>query len=167
MSYLLTIDPGARYAAWALWNKGDGTLLEARQTPDARLLPNIADHVLGPVYEHLGGPPRVVHPVVHPLRVLVELPREYDEDKAERAKDLFLVAATAGALVMAFNLPHTTAEFVRPPEWKGQLPKPVHHQRAWAVLTGAEQGRVFATTKNRHNVLDAVAMGLWALRRLR
>lgn len=171
MNYLLTIDPGARYAAWALWDAAG--LVEARQTPDSNALRVIVQNVTGPIHAYVvnvavqpRSPGRLVH-VLDGIDVLVELPQEYDDDKEERAKDLFRVAATAGALAFAFDVPGNTVKFVRPPEWKGQVPKRVHHARALTVLSAGEQSRIYSTPKVHHNVMDAVAMGLWARRRIR
>ena len=165
MNYLLTIDPGARYAAWALWDAAG--LVEARQTPDSNALRTIIQNVAGPTHAYVANVVAVQPRSPGGIDVLVELPQEYADDKEERSKDLFRVAATAGALAFAFDVPGNTVKFVRPPEWKGQVPKRVHHARALTVLSAREQSRIYSTPKVHHNVMDAVAMGLWARRRIR
>lgn len=152
--YLLTIDPGATYAAWALWR--DGVLEKAEQTSASKTLGGVVRKAI----EGVAVGPRG-------FSVLIELPQHYTEDREERAADLFRVAATAGALAYAFEAWGANVTFVRPPEWKGQVPKAAHHARALQVLRADERVRVYCSAKDRHNVWDAVAMGLWALKRIR
>jgi hypothetical protein len=69
----------------------------------------------------------------------------------------------------------------KPRQWKGQVPKPIHHHRAWKALSGAEREVLPADTLARiligvdggpyswdgHNFLDAIALGLKHLKRVR
>ncbi len=101
-------------------------------------------------------------------------------------------ALLAGAFVA---LGATLVEYL-PAEWKGQIQKPVHHERIWAALSSAERAIVadtfqdpeiqilaarrkgalsrWARSSNAHypansrlpDVLDAVGLGLFHLGRI-
>lgn len=103
--------------------------------------------------------------------------------------------AVAGAF-LAGRLSTGGVVFTEPRHWKGSRPKPVHHQEAWAELLPRERSILPADTYTRicnavergaldrwrksggsyygrsqgsdvHNLLDAVALGLWYLGRLK
>ncbi len=48
---------------------------------------------------------------------------------------------------------------IRPIKWKGNIPKKIHHERVLRLLSSKEKKAV----PKDHNVLDAVALGLYAL----
>ena len=83
--------------------------------------------------------------------------------------DLVDVALVAGAC--AGLLPAKVA-FVKPRRWKGTAPKRVTNRRTREVLT-SEEVHVYTVAMTavpaglRHNVLDAIGIGLWALGRKR
>jgi len=56
-----------------------------------------------------------------------------------------------------------TQEFL-PVQWKGNVPKPIHHDRLREALSSNEQ-KVFDTLG--HDARDAVGIGLYALKRTR
>lgn len=58
-------------------------------------------------------------------------------------------------------------KLVQPREWKGQRPKEVDNRYTLRLLCDHERRIVMrSTTKaQRHNVIDAVGLGLWALGR--
>jgi hypothetical protein len=64
-----------------------------------------------------------------------------------------------GVFAQAFRA--TTHLGVKPREWKGQVPKDVHHARLVKTLTPDELAMVEASAPPslRHNVLDAVGIG--------
>jgi hypothetical protein len=62
-------------------------------------------------------------------------------------------------------------EYVLPAQWKGQVPKAVHHKRVRATLMTDEQvvSDVYLDTIKpalRHNVWDAIGLGLVVLGRM-
>ena len=181
MNYLCTVDPGARYAAWALWD-GGGALLACGQTTEAvggltcvRVATRLDADVVAAWTGHRmrnKEAPNLVKSVL-----LVELPERYDEDDETREKDLLRVAATGGAVAGVFTHAGWVAASTSPAKWKGQLPKTVHHQRVREVFQRSPRGPLerwvletclaVHNAKNHHNILDAVAMGLWFNRRTR
>jgi hypothetical protein len=75
--------------------------------------------------------------------------------------DLIQLAGVVGVFAQAFRA--TTHFGVKPREWKGQVPKDVHHARLVKTLTPEELAMVEAAAPPslRHNVLDAVGIGQW------
>lgn len=55
-------------------------------------------------------------------------------------------------------------EKYRPAEWKGTIPKRVHHLRVWNVLN--EEERLLVPSMTEHDTWDAVGGGLFAVGRV-
>lgn len=112
----------------------------------------------------LGAPP-----VVGVTEVLIEKPTLYPRSKA-RSSDVITLAVRAGECGGAYGSLGVAVEYVEPRTWKGQVPKDVHHARIWATLAQDERLVVdravsgLAPSK-RHNVLDAVGLGLYGVGR--
>ncbi len=99
-----------------------------------------------------------------PCECVCEIPQVYSGDGAKKAAALIDLAVAAGR--MTGQLP---TKYVRPASWKGQVPKDIHHARVRAVLTPAEfavYNAVDCPASKRHNVLDAIALGLKTLGRM-
>lgn len=95
-----------------------------------------------------------------PDLVVVECPVVYPRGagKGEDPNDLIQVALSAGACMAACM--HSVT--VTPGEWKGQVPKNIHHRRIEPQLTEAMRRDINSVPAIlRHNVLDAIALGLW------
>lgn len=140
---LLSIDPGA-FAGWALF---DGTLLIqcGLVTPG-----NWAYFVDEP-------------PWSSPVNVLIEEPTLYPHSKANPASVMAL-QLKVGELKGRFEAVGCKVELVEPRTWKHSVPKHIHHARAAKVLNDAERALV---ANKRHDVWDAVCLGLWKLKRMR
>ena len=105
-------------------------------------------------------------------RAVIERPMIYPGGRQKaRPADVITLAVRAGewgGRVESFL--SITPEYVEPSTWKGQVPKDVHQLRIWARLAPDEQelvataGRGVSASK-RHNIVDAVGIGLWALGR--
>lgn len=80
-------------------------------------------------------------------------------------KLLVIGAQLAGATQIAFG---SSIHSYHPHEWKGQLPKSVHHERIKKRLSPAELDRIELPKAKTlaHNVWDAVALGLYHLGRV-
>jgi hypothetical protein len=135
---LLTIDPG-NATGWALWRR---------------------DGLTGCGL----GDPRSACDVDWIEEVWIESPVIYPRSKA-RPNDIVLLARGAGEWGGRYES-EAAVHYVEPATWKGQLPKDVHHARIWSKLNAAEQAIVNAACRGmapskRHNVLDAVGIGLW------
>lgn len=143
MGILLAVDPGAD-AGWAFFD--DGRLIGCG----------------------LGTPRQD-----RPDRVVIEKPMIYPGGRQEvPPNDLITLAVRAGEVGGAFRALGAVVDYVLPRTWKnGPIPKDVMHKRILRRLDDAERalidvaGRGMAPSK-RHNMLDAVGIGLWGLRRL-
>lgn len=100
-----------------------------------------------------------------------ELPRIYPMGKSRaRPNDLIKLAATAGRLTAPW--PEDKLIWVPPHDWKGQVPQDILEERIWEALSLVERQRLnevvslYAKGK-RHNILDAVGIGLYVLKRRR
>lgn len=147
MSTLVALDPGVKNLAWAQF--GAGALTRCGLSREGSAVCHA--HALA----SLSCPDVLVLEQMAPR----DLPN---------AADLIAVSHTgayvAGALRPVVLL-YPTAK-----EWKGSVPKRIHHDRLAAKLSPAERA-VIAEVAVRvpagllHNVWDAVGLGLWGLRR--
>lgn len=117
----------------------------------------------------LGQPPAQRAPFV---RVIVERPKIYPKGKTKNPNDVLTLALNAGEWAGEYRaLSRTTSvEYVTPQDWKGQTPKEIQHARDYDKLSPEERhvvakgGKGIAPSK-RHNMLDAVGIGLFAVGR--
>lgn len=134
---LLAIDPG-RDTGWAIYEKGT---LEGCG---------------------LGLPPMRYY-----RQVVIERPQVYGSGTARvDPNDLITLAIRVGRHVERFESKAIHVSLVLPREWKGQVPKPIHHKRILAKLTVAERSVVmqgYVPASKLHNMLDAIGIGLWWL----
>lgn len=147
MVRLLAVDPGTNALGWALFGGKDlleAGLLRGKDVQDIlRDLPSLPAHD----------------------NVIVEVPRIYPRGPA-RPNDLIGLAVVAGAA--AARAPGD-ATFVFPHQWKGQVPKEIHHRRIFLQLADSEleKVRLRGVPKSLiHNVNDAIGLGLWAVGRM-
>lgn len=100
--------------------------------------------------------------------VVVEVPLIRPE-RVERAEpnDLMKLALVAGAAAAVMDSPANTRT-VHPSSWKGGRPKKVDNPYTLGLLSKAESAiykEAEAPASLRHNMIDAIGLGLWALRR--
>ena len=161
---ILCVDPGIRGCGVALFDSDDRRLARCA-------------YVKNPARS--GGGPReaacmgaaVFNAVHEPARfVVVEWPQVYAQGKQKGDQaDLLSLAAVDGAIVGAFGL--SEAASVLPRVWKGQVPKEIMVSRILLRLTDGERGIFEACTREvpkslRHNVVDAIGIGLFTVGRL-
>ena len=92
----------------------------------------------------------------------IENPSIYDRKRWKgNPNDLIKVANVAGMCFAACSL-YCQAHFVKPTEWKGQTEKAIDNKRTLQLLSDAEHS--IAKGQSDH-VLDAIGIGLWALKR--
>ena len=138
---LVAIDPGER-AGIAYFHGGELLLAEA---------------------------PQASRPMQEPRekvkQAVLEVPFKYPRDNIDPNR-LITLAVTAGRLLGRFEAKGVL--FVHPRQWKGQRPKNVDIRYTYKLLSPNEQKVVDKATTlktERHNVLDAVGIGLWKLGR--
>jgi hypothetical protein len=109
-------------------------------------------------------------PIKPGSRFVIERPQVYARDKSKGdPADLVEVALAAGAWAREAARLGFAVELVAPATWKGQLPKPVCHERARAVLSPAELERIprVAKTRGGTDMWDAITLALVSATRLR
>jgi len=108
--------------------------------------------------------------------IVAEKPQIYPGIPRTPPNDLVTLALMLGRFTGNIKV-----EYVLPHTWKGQIKKPVSHNRIWDTLFTAERKILPPLTYERiqqgleggaykwegHNFLDAVGIGLWKLGRLR
>ncbi len=97
--------------------------------------------------------------------VVIERPTVYPRSPVP-PNDIVELAITAGGLACSFDGP---VEWVLPRTWKGTIPKEIMAERIIMALTPKERSvldGVKCAASARHNVIDAIGLGLWHLKRL-
>ena len=140
MRTLLAVDPGKHFCGWAFFV--DGVL-----------------HSCG-----LDVPDEIAL-LMHAERLVIELPQIY---RASRTKgdpnDLIDVALVVGQIMASF----TDVTLIKPRAWKGTVKKEVMTARIESKLTDAEKALIPRLSISlRHNVVDAIGIGLFSLGRLK
>ncbi len=155
MSILLAIDPGLRGCGAAVFH--DGVLFEA-------------SYVRSPA--KTGNGPKAWRAMAEAVRLfaqghlidalVLEVPQVYTRGKGD-PDDLIELAGVDGAILG--RLMPVQQYGYKPREWKGSVPKDIHHARVRKTLTEAERQILenSAPASLRHNVLDAIALGKWWL----
>lgn len=155
---ILAIDPG-RDLGWAVLD-ADGQLTHAG----------------------LGAPTHAALPGL-PDKVIIERPQVYS---AKRSKgdpnDLITLAILVGKYTERYEALGRPVEHILPHDWKGSLDPDVCCRRVVASLSDAERTLLFQvlaplarkplttdtlTEGKRHNVIDAVGLAKWSVRRTR
>lgn len=161
---LISIDPGVRGCGCAYWEDGllkAATYVKARgdgQGQRAQAWLPMAKAVSEWAMSTVGG-------LGSPICV-IELPRVYPGARQKGDQnDLIELAAVVGAIVAMLDV---LTAVMYPYEWKGQVPKKIHHERAKKRLSAEELSTVTLPSAKglQHNVYDAIALGLVHLDRL-
>lgn len=108
--------------------------------------------------------------------LIVEIPQDYGPNRTVDPNDLISLGYKVGALIGVFVAYHNlldrkfTHAVIRPNQWKGQVPKNIHHDRTLPALDAREKTvlqTVLETVPKgkRHDVKDAVCLGLWRVKR--
>ena len=149
---LLSIDPGKRSLAWALWIGGDlwaADIERHKAKAWESKIPWLVDQV--------DVKTQVRFQVGLGHLVLVERPRIYPYERRVKPEDLLDLTMVAGACAALGPF-----DCCFPADWKGQTPKKISNARSEAALTPEERARVGT---GDHNVWDAVGIGLWYLKK--
>ena len=160
---MIAIDPGLRGCGVAVFHDGKiaqaGYIRGAKTGRGPAVWSVMAQAVRNEVF--------MWEPENTPLAI--ERPQVYTVGKSKGdPDDLLELTGVVGAICYAHGGPVTA---YRPREWKGQLPKEIHHNRIRKHL--AAEGRLEATERLlagvppslAHNVWDAIGLGRFALSR--
>ena len=147
---LLAIDPGVQCTGWAVFELDH---LIACGLSRAKTL---EEQVVLPL------------PIPDADQLVIVLEEPQVRRDTPRPDDLIKLAMVVGAK-MAQAARFKDVEFIRckPRSWKGSVPKDIHNHRTLALLSPKESAIVSQVFPEglRHNAIDAVGLGLWALKR--
>ncbi len=155
---LLSIDPGKLLVGWALFDNNDSLVRCGLVRSDC--IEDMAWEL-----EVFNSSLRHADQVADEL--IIEVPQIYPQ-RAQKGdpNDCIDVALVAGMSAMLYYNDETV--FVRPKEWKGQRPKDIDNAYTLKCLEPAElkvYEEVACIASLRHNILDAIGIGLWKLNR--
>lgn len=143
MGTLVCVDPGKHAIAVSVWR--ERSLVDARLITGSRLVFSL--EVLR--YD--------------PDQLVVECPMVYPygtKGAGEDPNDLIEVALSAGACLGSCE----KVVCVYPRQWKGTVPKDLHNRRVESQApANAKTFLESVQASLRHNVWDAIGLGLWAL----
>jgi hypothetical protein len=131
----LAIDPGAN-AGWAAFS-ASGLLESCGLAREPYVLP-----------QRLGGWPVLV----------IEEPHEGQTQA--RKRDVIMLASRMGQLIQLTGARSVVR--VQPVQWKGNVPKRIMTKRItdrW--MTAADRGVLAECSSGRHDVVDAIGIGIW------
>lgn len=157
---LVSIDPGLRHCGVAVFS-------DSGELQKTYLIRNKEKTERGPkVWKSMAQEVRLGVPGTFSTLV-IEVPQVYSARFAKgNPADLIELAGVDGALSIC--LPADEVFGYLPRVWKGQVPKDIHNQRIEKTLTSAERTCVIELSATlRHNVWDAVGIGLYHLKRMK
>ena len=105
---------------------------------------------------------------IQPTKAVIEKPQIYDPRKWKGDPNDILNLAVIVGVCVAGLAPYCETRFVTPHMWKGSRPKALDNDYTYSLLS-LEEKTVFDGNKcpksQRNNVLDAIGLGLWTLKR--
>lgn len=166
--WVLAIDPGQHYLAWALLSRGEvvkAGVVEANKGVAARnTLPRgtrarlLATQITSAVVDDLTG---------EDLHIVVE-GQQTREGEGKRGDQQILVemAFNSGfvAGMLALRLGAAVSESVSPTDWKGSIKKDVMLRRISGILEATGERKNMA--RYNKDTKDAAGIGLWYVRRM-
>lgn len=146
--FYLSVDPGLS-TGWALWardSKGGVHLAKCGADPTLRLFATMMPSVAV-----------IERPKIYQARLMKGDPN-----------DIVTLAIRVGRYIERLEQKDVQVLTVYPNEWKGQLPKEVHHPRIFGKLNPAEQAVVSDAgqrmgVKARADMMDAIGIGQYAV----
>lgn len=156
-AHLISLDPGLRGSGIAWWS-ATGSLRHVAYVRNPEKTGN------GP--EAWAGYERVALYDNRADYLVSEVPQVYRAGASKGdPDDLLQLAGVVGVFSVLVSADVRIG--VKPREWKGQVPKDVHHARLIKTLSEADLEKIntAAPPSLRHNVLDAVGIGLWWLKK--
>lgn len=104
---------------------------------------------------------------IGPADIIIEIPQVYPS-RLQKGDPNDLITVAFGAGLVAGRFPCARLHLVKPHQWKGTVPKEIHNRRVQLALNEKERA-IAASTKVlasvRHNMIDAIGLGLWYLKR--
>lgn len=112
-----------------------------------------------------GKPESIVSHIISAEVIAFEMPEIYrarhSKGDPNRLKGLIKQIGWIQGVAWAYNHECAFVEY-QPKQWKGNIPKPVHHERAHSILTSVD---AIPPPFNQDNAWDAIALGLYVVGR--
>ncbi len=161
------IDPGTRMCGVAI-SDGAKPVWAGLVRSNALTLARRAAEMAGglrSILEALAEEGRIAAPGSRADHGCVELPQFYGTDKSKGdVNDLIDIAFVGGAMTTALGCVSLMAPLPR--QWKGTLPKEIHHERLQRDYPAWIEHVERDTPKSmRHHVWDAVGLAVWIQQR--
>lgn len=161
---IVGIDPGTRDVAVAFCDQR-GILVSCHLLRSNHR--TLADRTLHIASQFLDMAPQeyltgiVEKPMIYPQGT-----RHRDKSKRVDPNDIVDLSSVAGAMLVLCD----KSSYVKPQEWKGQMPKDVCHKRIKKILSKEETETLnyylsLVPSSLRHNVLDSVGIALHGVKR--
>ncbi len=120
--------------------------------------------------------PFIVGLLLEPFDLVIELPKDYSGNRQVDPNKLISLGRKVGIITGVFQAYYYLQDIQIKPalfwphEWKGQIPKNIHHDREIPKLDPEEKTVLQKTLAlvpagKRHDVKDAVCLGLWRAKR--
>lgn len=157
---LLAIDPGKKHLGVALFDDGRLVALDELKLPRKEEWSTTSPWRLASAVDAFCA----WHGKARSAKVtdcVIEFPQIYQSsrEKGDPNKSIRYIHTNIGALLVMFQ----NADVIEPQRWKGTIDGDVLIGRALSKLTTTERS---LTDEKTHNAHDAVALGLWRLKRL-
>jgi len=159
---ILSIDPGFRYLGYAVLTKEEilgAGLVTNLQDPD---VPSWPKSNYPPSFLNLAYLLREFNWCESPLAI-IEFPQVHRD--TPNPNDIIKLSAACGAYSSILQAAGFTVQWISPREWKGNVPKPIMFKRILAKVREEEYSKI--DKPKNHNVIDAVGIGLWLIKRQR
>ena len=157
---LVSLDPGVYSCALAGWHAPTSPLEVPRGVLHAAGLSKPCEPLLAPrevlsLIESLGAAN---------APICIEVPVKYATRRSTH-KDVDRMLKVIAEIERAY--PSSKVSKCTPFQWKGNTPKEIQASRILSALTKTEHDAITWPKKSlRHNVIDAIGIGLWRLERL-
>lgn len=167
MKTLISLDPGLREAGLAVFTGGLLTSAFLVRNPNTKDRGGKAWVDMGREVDIILGEAASTETSL--FTFVSEIPQVYREGKSANVSpdDLTNLTGVVGC-VIGFLDPSEVKTYV-PAEWKGQVPKKIHNKRIIAALSSTEVAALDAVkcpASLKHNVVDAIGVGLFELGRM-
>ncbi len=157
---LVSIDPGVKLAGVAVWDNNELTTAWLAKGKDWA---DLAGNILSDLYN------RYPDSIRERFDLAIEKPKIYHQSKQKGdQRDIIELAMAVGAIVTCVAI-EAKATIYEPHEWKGSTPKDIMIVRIKEQISPEEHTRITLPSAKslRHNVFDAIGIGLHHLRKQR
>lgn len=159
MAYVLGIDPGKKATGWAIVHNGEfkvAGLSRINTSSAVKAAKHHAKEICSVAIEH------------NPDSIILEVPQVFVASGKGNPAHLVDLALLGGYIIgfLAPAFPKIVIKTVLPQEWKGSIPKDVHHRRLLKEMDSKSRKKLetcldSAIKSLQHNIIDAYGLALY------